>query len=354
MPDPANSPTAFDLQTQGTYILWTSAACFTILLYNHALTFDKEVGFSAMEYTFISDLDLASRSRTSGRLAYRLQKYFFLSTVMPLKESWFQIFSRRAGCSEILTLGGWGSPSDQTRIRALCRCWSHLEWLLMGFMLSSITVQGILVLRVWALRKLTAARLKVVLVLTSACYFGGTAVRVGLLVKSFISNTESDDVATKTSFTACYTIKMADTVLGIWISTLVTECFLFLSVVVWAWLWKPREIPTSRLIKLIVHDSAIYFVVNFALLVASSFTFAYTPVFVSYLLVGPSAAACCVLGSYVFLNMRTKHHRQGDDDWQGSLSSSVLTALEDPSIIVTIALTNLNLENSTGIGGLQG
>jgi hypothetical protein len=24
MPDPANSPTAFDLQTQGTYILWTS------------------------------------------------------------------------------------------------------------------------------------------------------------------------------------------------------------------------------------------------------------------------------------------------------------------------------------------
>lgn len=85
-----------------------------------------------------------------------------------------------------------------------------------------------------------------------------------------------------------------------------------------------------------------------ALLLASCITFAIGPPSTSYLLVGPSTTATCILGSHIFLNLRLQMvHSDVDVDIQSSANGSVfLKRSESPGprrrdVHIVIPLTRI-------------
>ncbi|TFK37588.1 hypothetical protein BDQ12DRAFT_146394 [Crucibulum laeve] len=271
------------LAEQGTAVNLVAAACLTCLLYDHVLTLDQEI--------------------------------------------------KRIGRDTLIQLHIGGTVSNSRRI-----CVFYLRWLALSGMISTCIVQGILMLRVWAIHKQN----KVALAFGSFFYFGGSITLIGLVIQDYVGEGVVINRALG-SLPGCYPTTVPAIIAGTWIAPLIVESVLFFLVISRAFTWWRNGSSAPRILSLLTRDSTLYFAIAFAFLLASYLVFQLGPPFLSSLLVtyvnqlhdiqpvscilsySPSAVAGCILGSHMLLNLRELS--DPDDEQFESNRSNVVFAL---------------------------
>ncbi|TFK69182.1 hypothetical protein BDN72DRAFT_959739 [Pluteus cervinus] len=240
-----------------------AAACMTALIYDHAITFDEEV-----ERVWPSRISIP-------KLLFFLNRYVVGGMLI-----FNAIASSQAGLS----------PSV---------CVFFLRWLAVTVTAQNAIVQGILVMRVWALHRQN----KVALSIALSFYFGGVITLIGLTVQDYVGEAVAidDDLS---QLPGCYATTVPSIIGGFWIAPLVIESVLFLLVVSRAFKWWRDGSSAPRILSLLARDSTLYFAIVFALLLANFIMFQLGPPFLASLLVTPSNTAGVILGSHLLLNLR--------------------------------------------------
>ncbi|TFK37603.1 hypothetical protein BDQ12DRAFT_724055 [Crucibulum laeve] len=285
-----------DLETlveQGTAVNLVAASCLTCLLYDHAITLDQEVA------------RMWPARLSAGKLLFFINRYVLTRLDSTLRHN--------------------------AIVLHLCYCVFYLRWLTVTTTISTSVVQGILMLRVWALHR----RNKAALYVGYFFYFGGVATLIGLVVKDYIG----EDVIINdalSSLPGCYATTVPSIIAGFWIAPLIVESVLFILVVSRAFIWWKNGSSTPRILSILARDSTIYFAVVFALLLANYLMFELGPPFLSSLLVSPSTTAGCILGSHMLLNLRELANP--DDDPIGSAKTHVVFALPSRRVWETSAM----------------
>lgn len=262
------------LTKQATAVNLVAASCMTILIYNHVLTLDQEI-----ERIWPSRMSIAKALFIINRYIVETMVVFnCISAAQPYRSSGFCVF--------------------------------YLRWLTIGLTVSNAAVQGILVLRIWALYRHN----KIILGITYFFYFGGTITLVGLVIKDYVGE-EVLINQTLSSLPGCYATSVPSIIAGFWIGPLIVESILFIIVVSRAFVWWRDGTPVPRIMSMLATDSTVYFAIVFAMLLANYLVFELGPPFFSSLLVTPSTTAGCILGSYMFLNLRNMslNRFMGDD-----------------------------------------
>ncbi|KAK0478730.1 hypothetical protein IW261DRAFT_1564806 [Armillaria novae-zelandiae] len=172
-----------------------------------------------------------------------------------------------------------------TDVMRSCTCTFYLRWLSVNLTVQNAVVQGILVLRVWAL------------------YQGNKALHF-FSTSSLDYLAESVDVERVVALPGCYADSLPSIIAGYWITPLVIESYLFIMVAFRAFVyWKAGE-SSPAILNLMARDSTIYFAIIFVLLLGNLLMFLLGPPFLSSLLLNPLSAASCILGSRMLLNLR--------------------------------------------------
>ncbi|KAF9459496.1 hypothetical protein BDZ94DRAFT_1312309 [Collybia nuda] len=153
---------------------------------------------------------------------------------------------------------------------------------------------------------------------------GGVTTLCGLTIQDYVG----EDVIINNSLSSlpgCYAKSIPAIIAGYWIAPVCVESVLFALVFSKIFYWWKTGISPPPLIAVLVRDSMIYFSVIFgssgtllsrnvmtgayslrsAFLISNLFMFYFGPPFIAgSLLVTPSAAAGCVMGSHMLLNLR--------------------------------------------------
>ncbi|KJA22140.1 hypothetical protein HYPSUDRAFT_666394 [Hypholoma sublateritium FD-334 SS-4] len=281
------------LAREGMAVNLVAASCLTILLYDHAITLDEEI-------------DKMWPTRLSfAKFLFFMNRYFVEAILL------FNCISA-------------SRPYESEKV-----CVFYLRWLTIASTISTSVVQGILVLRVWALHRHN----KLIIYIAFFFYFGGIAVLAGLVIKDYVGEdvfsmcslgvlgavactlltwlgTVNRDLA---SLPGCYATSVPSIIAGFWIGPLIVETVMFVLVVSRAYTWWTDGMDLPKIFVLLARDSALYFLIVFSFLLANFLLFQLGPPFLSSLLVTPSTTAGCILGSHMILNLRTAIAAQDED-----------------------------------------
>ncbi|KAF4611768.1 hypothetical protein D9613_003739 [Agrocybe pediades] len=258
---------------QGMAVNLVGAACLTALVYDHILTLDQEV-------------------KAVWPARWSLAKFLFLFNRYPIAA--MLLFNCISASRTYL-------PDDF--------CHFFMRWHSVVSTLSTITVQAILMLRVWALHRMS----KTSLYIGFFFYIGGTITLIILLVYNY---TKEQVILNDSlhSLPGCYAMTVPEIIAGQWITPLIVESVLFLLVISRAWFWWREGIAVPRIFTLLARDSALYFIIMFVMLLSNYLLFQLGPAFLSTLLVTPSTAAGCILGSHMILHLREMIEPYEDSD----------------------------------------
>ncbi|KII87605.1 hypothetical protein PLICRDRAFT_176401 [Plicaturopsis crispa FD-325 SS-3] len=166
-------------------------------------------------------------------------------------------------------------------------------------------IEGILVLRIWALYRTHKLVLFVVFFSYTACI----ATLVGLTISDYVA--ENVIIETELNFLpGCYAAGVPRLIAGYWIAPVVVESIFFALTIsrTFAWIRNRESVPPT--LGLLARDSLVYFAVVFVLLIANLLVFEYAPPTLSSLLVTPSNTAGCIAGSRMLLNLRNSFSRR--------------------------------------------
>ncbi|CAL1694784.1 unnamed protein product [Somion occarium] len=170
-------------------------------------------------------------------------------------------------------------------------------------LLTTLTVQAILMLRVYALYERSR---KILVFLLTVCLLelAAMATLVGVTIKHL------DHILIASTDTGCYYHGILKFSALFWVPGLVYEPILFLMVAYKAWpLTKGNKGPRIPLVTRMARDSLFYFVIVFALLLISTLIWARAPTYINMVMPW-SAALPSILGSRLLLNMREIVSRQ--------------------------------------------
>ncbi|KAK0189747.1 hypothetical protein F5146DRAFT_1139214 [Armillaria mellea] len=272
-----------EMTGQAWAVAWVAAACATCIVYDHIITLGEECN-----HIWPARMTLARviffESHVSSELILFDVRFAFIA----------------AGFGNLSTSVGVLSfvLSHSTDIMRSCTCTFYLRWLSVNLTVQNAVVQGILVLRVWALYQGN----KPVMGLAFFLYFGGCSTLIGLTVTDYLA--ESVDVERVVALPGCYADSLPSIIAGYWITPLAIESYLFIMVAFRAFVyWKAGE-SSPAILNLMARDSTIYFAIIFALLLGNLLMFLLGPPFLSSLLLNPLSAASCILGSRMLLNLR--------------------------------------------------
>ncbi|KAK0463075.1 uncharacterized protein EV420DRAFT_1476827 [Desarmillaria tabescens] len=260
-------------------VAWVAAACATCIVYDHLITFGEECNHIwPARMTLARVLFFVNRYVVEGMLLFA-----FIGKDASVHSSKKLIRPKIAV--------GFGNLSTSF-------CTFYLRWLSVNLTVQNAVVQGILVLRVWALYRGN----KPVIGFAFFLYFGVCATLVGLTVTDYLA--ESVDVDKVVALPGCYADSLPSMLAGYWITPLAIESYLFIMVSARAFVyWKAGE-SAPTILNLMARDSMIYFAIILALLLGNLLMFLLGPPFLSSLLVNPLSAASCILGSRMLLNLR--------------------------------------------------
>lgn len=251
-----------EMAGQAWAVAWVAAACASCIVYDHIITLGEECNH------------IWPARMTLARVLFFVNRYVVEGMLL---------FASIAA--------GFGNLSTSF-------CTFYLRWLSVNLTVQNAVVQGILVLRVWALYQGS----KPVIALAFFFYFSGCATLVGLTVTDYLA--ESVDVERIVALPGCYADSLPSIIAGYWITPLVIESYLFIMVALRTFVyWKAGE-STPAILNLMARDSMIYFAIIFALLLGNLLMFLLGPPFLSSLLLNPLSAASCILGSRMLLNLR--------------------------------------------------
>ncbi|PBK92626.1 hypothetical protein ARMGADRAFT_1080682 [Armillaria gallica] len=269
-----------EMPRQAWAVAWVAAACATCIVYDHIITLGEECNHIwPARMTLARVLFFVNRYVVEGMLLFAFIAAGFgnLSTSVSV-------------LSFVL--------SNPTDIMRSCTCTFYLRWLSVNLTVQNAVVQGILVLRVWALYQGN----KPVIGLAFFLYFSVCATLVGLTITDYLA--ESVDVERVVALPGCYADSLPSMIAGYWITPLAIESYLFIMVAFRAFVyWKAGE-SSPTILTLMARDSTIYFAIILALLLGNLFMFLFGPPFLSSLLVNPLSVASCILGSRMLLNLR--------------------------------------------------
>ncbi|KAF8153989.1 hypothetical protein B0H34DRAFT_799902 [Crassisporium funariophilum] len=288
------------LVSQGTAVNLVSAACLTVLVYDHAITLDQEVTrmwparFSIAKFLFfmnrypveamlLFNCVAAAQPYQSPSLFVLL--YSFATTTLetfPMTVVYF-------------TYGGL--PSHPLYQQVLSKIGETRSALIPPSILCDETLMGF---GVWC-----SGQYGLLSSSTSsgASSSGGTMTLISLVIKDYVDE-EVLINTTLASLPGCYATSVPSIIAGFWIGPLIVESVLFLLVISRALVWWRDGAAAPRIFAILARDSTVYFVVVFALLLANYLVFQFGPPFLSSLLVTPSTTAGCILGSHMLLNLR--------------------------------------------------
>ncbi|KAF5329554.1 hypothetical protein D9619_009020 [Psilocybe cf. subviscida] len=272
---------------EGNAVNLVGAACLTVLIYDHILCLETEI--SKMWPTRWS----------LPKILYCINRYPVVAMLL------FNCIS--ASRTDLSSETFWFNLDLTYEMPS---CVFYLRWLTVTVTVSTTVVQGILVLRVWALYRNSG---RWPMWLAYFFYFGGTATLFGLVVQDYVGEDVkiNDDLST---LPGCYATSVPSIIAGFWISPLIVETVLFLLVVKYARVLWLNGLGMPRIFTQLARDSTVYFVVVFGLLLANFLMFQLGPPFLSSLLVTPSTTAGCILTSHMILNMRSIISNGSDSD----------------------------------------
>ncbi|KAF9006984.1 hypothetical protein BDQ17DRAFT_1423075 [Cyathus striatus] len=249
------------LAEQGNAVNLVAASCLTCLLYDHAITLDQEVS-------------------KMWPLRMSIPKFlFFINRYLVEGMLLFNSAARTFQSEELFVV--------------------PVSSIFVGSLLGTSVVQGILMLRIWALHRGN----KLALFIGLICYFGGMATLIGLVIKDYVGEAVFINRALD-SLPGCYATSVPSIIAGFWIAPLIVESVFFILVISRAFVWWRNGTPAPRILFLLARDSTLYYAIVFAFLTSNYFVFQFGPPFLSSLLVTPSATAGCILGSHMILNLR--------------------------------------------------
>ncbi|KAG7447187.1 uncharacterized protein BT62DRAFT_1004762 [Guyanagaster necrorhizus] len=293
-----------DMARQAWAVSWVAGACATCIVYDHIITFGEECNHIwTARMTLARVLFFVNRYVVEGMLLFA----FIGKDASPQGSVTCQLHCTWDVCT----------ISSAPALKGFCSCVFYLRWLSVNLTVQNAVVQGILVLRVWALYRGN----KPVIGLAFFLYFGVCATLIGLTTTDYVA--ENVDVERVVALPGCYANSLPSIIVGYWITPLAIESkwpfvlffkssyerphsvgYLFVLVTVRAFVdWKAGE-SGPTILYLMARDSTIYFAIIFALLLANLCMFMMGPPFLSSLLVNPLSAATCILGSRMLLNLR--------------------------------------------------
>lgn len=251
-----------EMARQAWAVAWVAATCVTCIVYDHIITLGEECNH------------IWPARMTLARVLFFVNRYVIEGMLL------FAFIA-----------AGFGNLSTSF-------CTFYLRWLSVNLTVQNAVVQGILVLRVWALYQGN----KPVIGLAFFLYFSICATLVGLTITDYLA--ESVDVERVVALPGCYADSLPSMIAGYWITPLAIESYLFIMVTFRAFVyWKAGE-SSPAILNLMARDSTVYFAIIFALLLGNLLMFLFGPPFLSSLLLNPLSAASCILGSRMLLNLR--------------------------------------------------
>ncbi|KAF7759799.1 hypothetical protein Agabi119p4_11494 [Agaricus bisporus var. burnettii] len=271
----------YDLQVkQSLAVTFVAGACLTTLVYHHVLTFSEEVTrMWTRKLSLANFLFFANRYVVEGMLIFNCISAS--TTYRPVS----------------LLVDSLRSRFDVTDF--IVSCVFFLRWLVVTITVNTAVVQGILVLRIWALYRDNRLAFRIAL----AFYIGGVLTLTGLTVDDFVGESVIID-NTLGSLPGCYPKSVPAVIAGFWIAPLIVESVLFILVILRAIAWWKEGYSVNGILVILARDSSLYYAIIFALLLSSYGMFQWGPPFLSSLLVTPSTTAGCILGSQLLLNLR--------------------------------------------------
>ncbi|KAF8882806.1 hypothetical protein BD779DRAFT_903753 [Infundibulicybe gibba] len=246
-------PSPITMAEQATAVNLVAASCITCLLYNHITTLDQETA------------TMWPSRFTMAKVLFFLNRYFVEAMLV------FNCFS----------------------------CVFYLRWLAVTLTITTCTVQGILVMRVWALYR----RNLFAITLALGAYISGSITLIGLTIQDYVG----EDVIITSVFAdlpGCYATSVPKILAGFWITPVIIETILFGLVMYRAFAWWRNGSSAPRVLSILAKDSTLYFAIIFVLLIANLMVLYLAPPFLTGLLVTPSNTAGCILGSHMLLHLR--------------------------------------------------
>ncbi|KAK0497759.1 hypothetical protein EDD18DRAFT_118436 [Armillaria luteobubalina] len=271
-----------EMAGQAWAVAWVAAACASCIVYDHIITLGEECNH------------IWPARMTLARVLFFVNRYVVEGMLLfaSIGEDAYYVHQLQNLIGPKIA-AGFGNLST-----SFCSCTFYLRWLSVNLTVQNAVVQGILVLRVWALYQGS----KPVIALAFFFYFSGCATLVGLTVTDYLA--KSVDVERVVALPGCYADSLPSIIAGYWITPLVIESYLFIMVALRTFVyWKAGE-STPAILNLMARDSMIYFAIIFALLLGNLLMFLLGPPFLSSLLLNPLSAASCILGSRMLLNLR--------------------------------------------------
>ncbi|KAK7695158.1 hypothetical protein QCA50_002348 [Cerrena zonata] len=251
------------------------AAAMGLLFYDHVITFDREV-----------NLIWSKPKNWPPFLLYLFNRFFALL---------YLIFD-----SIPLTPSGVVSSrffDDTQWISTLVssRCVIYLMCDDLVTLVTTITVQTVLQLRVYALYERNS-KILILLLTLSAMEVATMAVLVGITISRL------SHLPVVSTPTGCYYSGVITLSALFWVPGLIYEPILFALVAYKAW-WFKRKGPRIPLVSRIARDSLVYFVLVFAELLIATLIWAINPTYINIIMPW-SAALPSILCSRLLLNMR--------------------------------------------------
>ncbi|KAK0213483.1 hypothetical protein IW262DRAFT_1300977 [Armillaria fumosa] len=244
-----------EMAGQAWAVAWVAAACATCIVYDHIITLGEECNH------------IWPARMTLARVLFFVNRY--------VVEGMFLFAFIGEGVYYVHQLQNLIGPKIAAGFGNLSTsfCTFYLRWLSVNLTVQNAVVQGILVLRLWALYQGN----KPVIGFALFFYFSDCATLVGLTVTDYLA--ESVDVERVVALPGCYADGLPSIIAGYWITPLAIESYLFIMVAFRAFVcWKAGE-STPAILNLMARDSTIYFAI-------------------------PLSAASCILGSRMLLNLR--------------------------------------------------
>ncbi|CAL1694773.1 unnamed protein product [Somion occarium] len=222
--------------------------------------------------------------------------------------------------------------------RLICRCVIYLMCDDIVTLLTTLTVQAVLQLRVYALYERSR---KILILLLTLCAM--EVATMAVLVAITISRLSHLPVVSTP--TGCYYSGVLSFSALFWIPGLIYEPILFALVAYKAWSFK-KQGPQIPLISRIARDSLLYFVAVFAELLIGTVIWARYPTYINVIMPW-SAALPSILCSRLLLNMREMVYDQGNRSYIMESFTQVQTIpFENPDITLDYTPDEMELSSS--------
>ncbi|KAF9018664.1 hypothetical protein BDZ89DRAFT_1139859 [Hymenopellis radicata] len=294
-----------DLAHRAMIVAWVGAGCMTCLVYDHLITLDQEC------------CHIWPARFTIGRILFFINRYVVEGMLLYASLTMTSAPSTHTCCTLASLL--WPRHSAILLLQSPTRnfsyktyyfsCVFYLRWLDINLVVQITTVQGILVLRVWALYRTN----KLVIWSVLALYVAGSFTMIVITILDYVVETVT--VEEVIHLPGCYAKSVPSIIAAYWITPAIVESVLFFLVMARGFVWWKHGGSAPTILTFMARDSMMYFAIMFALLIANCCMFYFGPPFLSSLLVNPLSTASCILGSRLLLNLGAAVEPATPSEW---------------------------------------